>query len=80
MKIDTKAQALQKIAEFLSTLAKEETRAERVRALGKFASEVSKDVKKELDSGSESANAAKKLLDEVRGTKSSAEPIKEPVK
>jgi ribosomal protein L17 len=67
VKIDTKTQALQKVAESLSTLAKEETRAERMRALQKFASEVSKDVKKELDSGSDSAKAAKKLLDDLSG-------------
>ncbi len=67
VKIDTKTQTLQKIAESLSALAKEASRAERVAAFQKFASEVAKDVKKELDSGSDSANAAKKLLDEVRG-------------
>lgn len=66
-KIDTKAQALQKIAETLSTLAKEETREERIRALGKFASEVRDDVRKELDSGTSSANAAKALLDDIQG-------------
>lgn len=67
VRIDTKTQALQKIAESLSALAREASRAERVKAFQKFASEVAKDVKKELDSGSDSANAAKKLLDEVRG-------------
>jgi hypothetical protein len=67
VKIDTKAQSLQKIAESLSALAKEESREERVRALRKFASEVRNDVKKELDSGTASANAAKSLLDGIRG-------------
>lgn len=66
VKIDTKAQALQKIAETLSTLVKEESREERVRALRNFAFEVRDDVKKELDSGTDSANSAKDLLDEAR--------------
>ena len=66
VKIDTKSQELQKIAESLSTLAREETREERVRSLGKFAKEVRDEVKKELDSGTKSANAAKNLLDEAR--------------
>lgn len=66
VKIDTKAKDLQKIAETLAVLAKEESREERIRALRKFASEVRDDVKKELDSGTASANAAKNLLDKVR--------------
>lgn len=67
VRIDTKAKDLQKIAETLAVLAKEESREERIRALRKFASEVRDDVKKELDSGTASANAAKNLLDKVRG-------------
>jgi hypothetical protein len=67
VKIETKSQELQKIAESLSTLAREETREERVRALGKFAKQVRDDVKKELDNGTDSANGAKKLLDKARG-------------
>lgn len=67
IKIDTKVQALQKIAESVSALAKEESRSERVKALQKFASAAGKDVKKALDSGDDSAKAAKKLLDKVSG-------------
>lgn len=67
VKIDTKARALENIAETLSVFAKEESRKERVRALRKFASEVRDDAKNELDSGTASANAAKSLLDEIRG-------------
>ena len=66
-KIDTKSQALQKIAETLSALAKEESRAERLRMLRKFASEVRDDVQKDLDSGTDSAKSAKQLLDKVLG-------------
>jgi hypothetical protein len=72
VKIDIKAQALQKIAEILSALSKEESRAERLRALRNFASEVRDDVKKELNSGTDSAKAAKALLGKVRGAPGAA--------
>lgn len=65
-KIDTRSQALQKVAETLSVLAKEESASERLRILRKFASEVRDDMKKQLDKGEGSAADAKKLLDRVR--------------
>ena len=66
-KLDTKSQALQKIAETLSLLGKEESRAEHVRMLRKFGSEVRDDVQKHLDDGTDSAKKATQLLDTARG-------------
>jgi hypothetical protein len=67
VKIETRATELLKIAESLSTLAKEENRSDRARMLALFAKEVRDDIKKDLDSGGESADAAKMLIDKVRG-------------
>ena len=63
--IDTKSQALQKVAETLAALAREESAADRVRLLQKFAKEVQEDLKKELDNGTESSKQAKALLDHL---------------
>lgn len=63
--IDTKSQALQKVAETLAALAREESAADRVRLLQKFAKEVADDVKKDLDNGTESSKQAKALLDHL---------------
>jgi hypothetical protein len=65
-KIDTRAAALQKIAETLAALGKEDSPAERASLLAKFATEVRDDVKKQLDDGSESSARAKVLLDEIK--------------
>lgn len=66
VKVETRAADLQKIAESLASLAKEESREDRARMLGRFAKEVRDGIKKDLDSGSDSANAAKGLLDSLR--------------
>jgi ribosomal protein L17 len=63
--IDTKSQALQKVAETLAALARQESVADRVRLLQKFVTEVRDDLKKELDNGSESSKQAKALLDQL---------------
>jgi hypothetical protein len=73
-KIDAKSQALQKVAETLAALAKEESVAERVKLLQKFAVEVRDDMKKELDDGSVAATRAKALLEHVRATLAPASP------
>jgi hypothetical protein len=69
VKIDAKAQALQKVAQTLNTLAQKESAGERARLLAAFASEVRDDVNKQLDDGSKSAAAAKDLLDHLKATK-----------
>jgi len=63
--IDTKSQALQKVAETLAALAREQSVADRVRLLRAFASEVRDDLQKSLDDGSESSKQAKALLDHI---------------
>ena len=73
-KIDPKSQALQKVAETLAALASEESVAERVKLLQKFAVEVRDDMKKELDNGSVAATRAKALLEHVRATLAPASP------
>jgi hypothetical protein len=67
-KIDAKSQALQKVAQILSTLAQKESASDRARSLAAFATEVRDDVKKQLDDGSASATAAKKLLDHLKAS------------
>lgn len=67
-KIDTRSQALKKVADSLSALAKQESREERLKALRNFALAVRDEVKKELDSGEESAKSAKALVDHVAST------------
>jgi len=66
--IDSKTQALQKLAQTLSTLAKEESATERLRFLRGFAVEVRDDLKKQLDEGTESAQHAKALLNQVKAS------------
>ena len=69
VKIDTRSQALQKVAQTLSSLAKEDSTGERARLLAAFAGEVRDDVKKQLDDGSASSTAAKALLDQLKASK-----------
>lgn len=71
-RIDTRAAALQKVAEKLSGLAKEEASAARAKLLTQFARDVRDAAKKQLEDGSESAKHAKALLDEVRGAQPAA--------
>ena len=65
--IDAKTPALQKIAQTLSALAKQESTADRAKALRSFAVELRDDMKQQLDSGSQSAQDARALIDHVRG-------------
>ena len=67
--IDNRAQALQRVAQVLSSLAQKETAAERAKLLALFASEVREDVKKQLEDGSASSLAAKALLDQLKAAK-----------
>lgn len=69
VKIDAKAQALQKVAQTLTSLAQQESAGDRARLMAAFAKEVRDDVKKQLDDGSESANAAKALLNQLKADK-----------
>lgn len=69
VKIDTRSQALQKVAQTLSNLAKKETAGERAKLLAAFAGEVRDDVKKQLEDGSASSAAAKELLDHLKASK-----------
>ena len=65
-KIDAKSPQLQKVAETLSALAKEDSASDRVQFLRKFVLEVRDDAKKNLQDGSDSAKAAQDLLDKIR--------------
>lgn len=69
VKIDTRSQALQKVAQTLSSLAQKESASERAKLLAAFASEVRDDVKKQLEDGSASSAAAKELLDHLKAPK-----------
>jgi hypothetical protein len=66
-KIDAKSPQLQKVAETLSALAKEDSTADRVKFLKTFVVEVRDDTRTNLKDGSESAKAAQDLLDKIRG-------------
>lgn len=62
VKIDEKAVPLGKVANALSALATRETAKERAKMIASFGKEVRNDLKKQLDDGSTSSNAAKALL------------------
>jgi hypothetical protein len=66
-KIDAKSPQLQKVAETLSALAKQDSAADRVKFLKTFVVEVRDDTRTNLEDGSESAKAAQALLDKIRG-------------
>jgi len=72
-KIDTKTEAMQRLAQTLSTLAKRDSSTDRLKFMKSFAKELRDDVKKQLDDGTETAARAKALLDQVKS--SSASPI-----
>ena len=65
-RIDAKSPQLQRVAETLSALAKEDSASDRVQFLRKFVLEVRDDTRKNLQDGSDSAEAAQKLLDKIR--------------
>jgi hypothetical protein len=69
VKIDTGAQALQQVAQTLTSLAQKESAGERAKLMAAFASEVRDDVKRQLDDGTKSAAAAKALLDQLKADK-----------
>jgi hypothetical protein len=64
--IDTRTQALDKVAQTLSALAQKESAGDRARLMAAFALEVRDDVKKQLDDGSNASAAAKALLDQLK--------------
>ena len=64
--IDTKREALAKIAQSLATLAEKESAKDRVRFMAGFAKELKKEIDTQLKSGSEAAKKAKKLLDDIK--------------
>lgn len=66
-KIDAKTEPLGKVSSALSALAKRESAQERAKFMASFGKEVRDDVKKQLDDGAESSNAAKALLDHIKG-------------
>jgi len=66
-RIDEKTVPLGKVSSALSALAKRETAEERAKLIAGFGKEVRDDVKKELDDGAASSNAAKALLDHIKG-------------
>lgn len=69
VKVDARSQALQKVAQILSSLAQKESAGERAKLLAAFAGEVRDDVKKQLEDGSVSSAAAKDLLDHLKASK-----------
>ncbi len=68
VKLDVKSQALAQVADALATLAKKESFADRAKALSQFAATTRDDVKKELDSGTRTANAANALLSRIKSS------------
>lgn len=67
-KLDTKSKALAQIASSLAEIAKEESAADRVQFLAGFAKTLKSEIDKQLDQGTESAKAAKALLDGMSNT------------
>lgn len=66
VKMDEKTEPLGKASSALSALAQRESARERAKLIAGFGKEVRDDVKKQLDDGSASSNAAKALLDQVK--------------
>jgi hypothetical protein len=67
-RLDVKSQALQQVAAALATLATKESFADRARVLSQFATTTRDDVKKELDSGTQTANDANALLARIKSS------------
>ena len=67
-RLDVKSQALQQVAETLAVLAQKESFADRAKVLSQFAATTRDDVKKGLDSGTQSANAANALLTQIKSS------------
>ena len=64
--IDTKAQALARIAQELATLARDDSTASRVRFLGGYAKQLAAEVKGQSEQDKKSAKAANQLLNQVQ--------------
>lgn len=66
VKIDEITEPLGKVTSALTALAKQESTQERAKIVVAFGKEVREDVKKQLDDGSSSSNAAKALIDKIK--------------
>jgi hypothetical protein len=64
--IDTKAQALARIAQELATLARDDSTADRVRFLGGYAKQLAAEVKSQSEQDNKSAKAANQLLNQIQ--------------
>lgn len=64
--LDTKAEALARIAQALATLARDDSAADRVRFLGGYARQLAAEVKSQSDQDTQSAKAANQLLNQIQ--------------
>lgn len=64
--LDTKAEALARIAQALATLARDDSAADRVRFLGGYARQLAAEIQSQLDQDTKSAKAANQLLNQVQ--------------
>ena len=64
--LDTKAEALSRIAQALATLARDDSASDRVRFLGGYARQLATEIQGQLDKDTKSAEAAKQLLNQIQ--------------
>jgi hypothetical protein len=64
--IDTKAQALARIAQELATLARDDSATDRVRFLGGYAKQLAAEVKSQSEQDKKSAKVANQLLNQIQ--------------
>lgn len=76
VKIDEKTEPLGKVTSALGALASHESAQERAKLVAGFGKEVRDDVKKQLDDGTASSNAAKALVDKVKAASAPASATK----
>lgn len=65
-KLDTKSEALSRIAQTLATLAQEESHADRAKFLARYAKDLTEEMKTQLEQENRSATEARKLLTKIQ--------------
>jgi hypothetical protein len=72
--LDTRAEALGRIAQALATLARDDSAADRVRFLGGYARQLAAEIQKQLEQDTSSARAANQLLEQIQDSLGKATP------
>jgi hypothetical protein len=72
--LDTKAEALARIAQALATLSRDDSARDRVRFLGGYARQLAAEIEDQLDEDTASARAANQLLNQVQDSLGRATP------